>query len=64
MTTTDRDQLKDILDLLDELLDSDTLDQEEWHRISRPGRRPGRTGRLGNDLHGIQVLRGRVLRQW
>lgn len=34
MTTTDRDQLKDILDLLDELLDSDTLDQEEWHRIN------------------------------
>lgn len=34
MTTTDRDQLQNILDLLDELLDSDTLDQEEWHRIN------------------------------
>lgn len=34
MTTTDRDQLKDILDLLDELLDSDTLESEEWNRIN------------------------------
>lgn len=35
MTTNDRDQLKDILDLLDELLDSDTLESEEWDRINR-----------------------------
>lgn len=35
MTTNDRDQLKDILDMLDELLDSDTLESEEWNRINR-----------------------------
>ena len=34
MTTNDRDQLKDILDMLDELLDSDTLESEEWDRIN------------------------------
>ena len=34
MTTTDRDQLQAVLDLLDELLDSDTLESEEWDRIN------------------------------
>lgn len=34
MTTTNRNQLKEVLDLLDELLDSDTLEQEEWDRIN------------------------------
>lgn len=35
MTTTDRDQLQAILDMLDELLDSDTLESEEWDRINQ-----------------------------
>ena len=34
MTTNDRDQLQNILDALEDLLDSDELADEEWHEIN------------------------------
>ena len=34
MTTNDRDQLQNILDALEDLLDSDELEDGEWHEIN------------------------------
>ena len=34
MTTTDRNQLQTIIDELEDLLDSDELEDGEWHEIN------------------------------
>ena len=34
MTSEAREQLQEVIDLLDELLDADDLNSEEWHEVN------------------------------